>query len=306
MKEQEDVRGLELALGLYVLVFAMKLIVYFMSGVMALLAEALHTLSDIFISAFLLVAVIWSRKEADEVHMFGYGRAQNVAALVAATLFISFTSYKLYEEAIPRIFRPEEVTYQNLPLAIGVIVVSMLIAAAPLVKLFRQKERGAAAKAQLMELVNDELGLLAAFIGTLFIVWGQPLADPIATIIVATIIAINAIGLFRENLCFLMGRSPGPEFLEKVESQARSVEGVLDVHDLRAEYIGPDTVHAGMHIAVQRGLPIEEADRIAEEVRERVQQETGCRHCVIHVDATETEGVISGGKDNSLLSRSQF
>jgi divalent metal cation (Fe/Co/Zn/Cd) transporter len=70
-----------------------------------------------------------------------------------------------------------------------------------------------------------------------------------------------------------------------VESLARSVEGVLGVHDLRAEYVGPATVHTGMHITVRRGLPIEEADRIAEEVRERIHRETGCLYCVIHMDA---------------------
>ncbi len=286
-KEAKELRALKLAVGLYSLVFALKLVIYFVTGVMALLAEALHTLSDIFISGFLLVATIYSRKEADELHMFGHGRAQNVAALVAATLFVSFTSLRLYEEAIPRLFSPEEATYQKLPLAIGVIVVSMFIAAAPLVGLLRQERRGAAARAQLMELVNDELGLLAALIGTLFIVWGRPIADPIATIVVATIIAINAIGLFRDNVSFLMGRSPGPEFLAKVEGLARSVPGVLDVHDLKAEYIGPDTVHAGMHIEVCRGLPIEEADRIAEEVRRRVHQAIGCRYCFIHMDAAK-------------------
>jgi len=206
---------------------------------------------------------------------------------VAATLFISFTSFKLYEEAIPRLFRPEEATYQKLPLALAVLVVSMVIAAAPLVTLFTQKKRGAAAKAQLMELVNDELGLLTALIGTLFILWNQPMADPIAAIVVATIIAINAVGMFRENLSLLLGRSPGPEFLANVERLARSVEGVLGVHDLRAEYIGPDAVHTGMHIEVRRGLSIEEADRIAEEVRERVYQATGCRYCIVHVDAAE-------------------
>lgn len=79
-------RTLKLAVGIYLLVFVLKIVVYFFTGVMALLAEALHTLSDIFISGFLLVATIWSRKEADEVYMFGHGRAQNVAALVAATL----------------------------------------------------------------------------------------------------------------------------------------------------------------------------------------------------------------------------
>jgi divalent metal cation (Fe/Co/Zn/Cd) transporter len=59
------------------------------------------------------------------------------------------------------------------------------------------------------------------------------------------------------------------------------------VHDLRAEYIRPDTVHAGMHIEVRRGLLIEEADDIATEVHQVVRQSIGCRYCVIHVDATE-------------------
>src|SRR5512138_2878864 len=199
MSESNDLRGLKLTLGGYLIILALKLGAYWMSGVMALLAEALHTLSDIFVAGFLLVATLYSRKRADQTHMFGYGRAQNVAALVAATLFISFTSFELYRESIPRLFSTEIVEYQNLPLAIGVLIVSMVIAAAPLVTLFRQKTRGAAAKAQLTELVNDELGLLAALLGTLSITWGWRLGDPLAAIIVATIIAYNAVGLFREN-----------------------------------------------------------------------------------------------------------
>jgi len=284
MNESADIKGIRTTLVIYVVIFGMKLAVYFMSGVLAMLAEALHTLSDIFVSGFLLVAMLYSRKKADELHMFGYGRAQNVAALVAATLFISFTSYKLYEEAIPRLFQAEEVAYENLAWVLGVIIVSMVIAAAPLVQLLRNKERGAAAKAQMLELVNDELGLLAALFGTLGIMWGYPLADPLAAILVATLITVNAIGLFRENLSFLLGRSPGSEFLAKVKSLALSVPGVLGVHDLRAEYIGPNTVHAGMHIEVQRGLPIEKANSIAEEVLQRLHDDADSGYCVIHVD----------------------
>ena len=292
-----ELRALKLTLGLYVVIFTLKLIVYFATGVIALLAEALHTLSDIFVAGFLIMALIWSRKEADEVHMFGYGRAQNVAALVAATLFVSFTSFKLYEEAIPKLFRAEETVYQNLSLAVGVIVASMLLVAAPLLGLFRQKNRGAAAKAQFVELINDELGLLAALAGTLFIMMGRPIADPIAAVFVATIIAVNGIRLFLENLSVLVGRSPGPAFLARVERLARSVPGVSGIHELRAEYIGPETVRAGMHIEVQPGLPIEEADRIAEEVRQRVHGETGCRYCVIHVDPAGPGGADRGKRE---------
>lgn len=282
-----ELRASKLALGVYVVIFATKLVTYFMTGVMAMMAEALHTLSDVFIFGFLLIAAIWSRKASDQKYMFGYGRAQNVAALVAATLFISFTSFELYREAIPRLFQPQEGTYQNLGLALGVIIFAMLLVAAPLIGLLRQKTRGAAAKAQLVEMFNDELGLLAALVGILFILWGFPIADPIASLVVATIIAWNAIRLFRENASFLLGRSPGPDFQARVEREARSVPGVLGVHDYRAEYVGPDAVHAGMHIEVERGLPIEEADRIAEEVKRRIHEGAETGYCVIHVDAAE-------------------
>ncbi len=291
---------MKLSVVLYILVFALKLTVYLMTGVMALLGEALHTLGDIFIYAFLLVATVRSRRQPDALHMFGYGRAQNVASLVAATLLISFTSYKLYEEAVPRLFRPAAGAYQNLPLALGVIVLSMLIAAVPLIGLFRQKKRGAAAKAQLLALFSDQLGLLAALIGTLFIAGGWPIADPIATVIVATIIAVDAVGLFRENSSFLLGRSPGPEFLAAVERQARRVDGVLAVHDLRAEYVGPEVVHVGMHIAVLSDLSVAEADRIAHSVEAQVHRGLPGGYCVIHVDPAGPADASAAGRSVAI------
>lgn len=283
-QESTDVRGLGLALAVYVLVFAAKLVAYYASGVMALLAEALHTLSDIFISGFLLVAALYSRKRADAKHMFGYGRAENVAALVAAVLFVSFTSVELYREAIPRLARPEAAAYGNLTLALGVILGSMAAAALPLVKLLLQRTRGAAAKAQLVELVNDQLGLLAALAAVLAIRWGYPIADPIASIAVATLIAVNALALFRENASLLLGRSPGPEFLARVGSIARAVPGVVAVRDLRAEYVGPDTVHAGLRVEVAPDLPLAEAARIAREIEDRVHEGTPAGYCFIQVE----------------------
>lgn len=284
---KQELATLKLTIILYGFAFTVKLAGYFLTGIMVLLADALHSLSDLFIYGFLLVSMIWSRKEADEVHMFGYGRARNVGALVAATLFVAVTSFKLIEESAPRLFGPVAEISPNYNIAFIVIGISLVIPVIPIVSMLGQKNRGAAAKAQFIELFNDELSSLAALVGTLFLLWGYPRADPIFSLAVAFLIAFNGVRLFRENLSILIGRSPGPQYLAKVENLARSVEGVLGVHDLRAEYIGPGTVHTGMHIEVQRGIPIEEADRIAEEVRERIHGETGCLYCVIHVDATD-------------------
>lgn len=72
--------------------------------------------------------------------------------------------------------------------------------------------------------------------------------------------------------------------MEELELTIRSVKGVLGVHDLRAEYVGPNVIHAIFHIEVARETSLEEADRIAHEVEKRVRQRTGCQYCAIHVD----------------------
>ncbi len=286
----QEAAALRITLGIYAIVFAMKLAVWLATGVMAVFAEALHTLTDLIISTFLLAAAVWSRRSADEKHHFGHGRAQNAAALAAAVLFVSFTSYQLYAEAIPHLFEPVAAAYGNLDLAVAVLVVSMVLAAIPLVLLRRSGTRGAAAKAQLRELVNDELGLAAALVATLAIVEGEPILDPIAAIVVATIIAYGAVGLLRENVSILLGASPDAEALRRIREIANSVDGVLGVHDLRAEYVGPEALHADFHIEVAPDRTVVQANEIVREVHRRVREEADCEYCYVHVDPARDAG----------------
>lgn len=221
--------------------------------------------------------------------MFGHRRAQFVAALVAATLFISFTSFGLYREAFDRLLSREVVAYKNVGWAVGVLVLSILVAAAPLWTLLRQKTRGAAAKAQLMELINDELGLLAALVGTVLILLGVPIADPLAAVVVATIIAVNAIGLFRENLNYLVGKAPSGEIVVRLKGAAAEVPGVLGIDHCRAEYIGPDMLHVDLHVFVSPALNVMEADQISHQVQAAIQPFLGHGIAEVHADASPDE-----------------
>lgn len=293
--EAKDSRGLQLTLIAYGLIFTIKFVAYLLTGVMAMLAESLHTLSDVFVTGFLFVALVYSRKRPDEDHMFGHGRAQNVAGLTAGVLFIAFTAYKLYEEAIPRLFRAEQATYENLGLAVGTLAVSMVIAGWPLIRLMRAKDRGPAVKAQILGLAKDEIGLVAALTATVFIVLGHPIADPIASVVVATIIVWMGISLLRENASMLLGRAPAPEYLVRLEQVARSVPGVVGVHDIRAEYVGPDSVHAGMHLELAAETSVSDADRIAQEVLRRIHDEAEAGYCVIRTEPAAPSAAINEG-----------
>ncbi|MDH7595266.1 MAG: cation diffusion facilitator family transporter [Candidatus Bathyarchaeia archaeon] len=195
---------------------------------------------------------------------------------------------KLFEKPSPKLFQTAETSeFQNLPLALAVIIVGMFVIAIPTFYILRTKTKGVSVKAQLIALLKDEFSYIAALIAVILVGQGYYLADPAASIIVAAVIVFSGIYLFKDNVHCLVGRTPSKEFMEKIESTAKSVEGVLGVHDLRAEYVGPNVIHTGFHIEVAKNTPIEEADHIAEEVKEKISHETGCQHCVIHVDPAE-------------------
>lgn len=276
--------GLKAALAGYAIVFALKFAAWWVTGLFALLAETLHTLSDLIISIFLLLADRFSRRPADARYRFGYGRAQHLAALVVATLFISFTSVRLVEEGVVRILRPPLAAYSRLDLAIGVLAVSMAFSLIPIVMLARQRPRGPAARAQLLESLNDELGLLAVLVGTIFVARGAAIADPVASLVVAGFIATNAVGLFWDNARVLMGRAPSPDFFERVKMLAREVPAVKGIHDLRAEYVGPETIHLGIHVEVDPAMTVAEGETVATAVRDAIMAETRVGYCVVHVD----------------------
>ncbi|MEX2723461.1 MAG: cation diffusion facilitator family transporter [Candidatus Freyarchaeota archaeon] len=279
-----ETRSIKVALVGYSALVVIQLVTYFFTNITVMLAQALEMLSDVLISSFLLLSIFWSRKPADEFHMFGHGRAQNVAALVSATILISFMSLETFREAIPKFFGVEGSSTQSINLAMIVTLVGMLVVAVPTIDILRIKMRGSSLKAQLVSLLKDEFSYVVTLVAIFLVSEGYPIADALASTIVASIIAISGIYLFKDNFHYLVGRAPNKQFMEKVELTAKSVKGVLGIHDLRAEYVGPDIVHTGFHIEVAKGTPIEEADRIAEEVNEKVSRETGCQYCVIHVD----------------------
>ncbi|MEM3088327.1 MAG: cation diffusion facilitator family transporter, partial [Candidatus Bathyarchaeia archaeon] len=221
-----ETRGIKIALVGYLILVVLQLATYFLTNILVLFAQALEMLSDVLVSSFLLLSVFWSQKPADEFHMFGHGRAQNVAALVSATILIFFMSLETFREAIPKLYQTPEASLLNINLALTMILVGMFIVAIPTIDILKVKARSASVKAQLVALLKDEVSYIAALIAVVFVAQGYYLADPIASMFVAVVIAFGGLYLFKDNVHYLIGRAPNKQFMEKVEFIAKSVEGV--------------------------------------------------------------------------------
>ena len=174
---------------LYVITLAMKLYGYFISGYLILLADAMHSVSDIASISLLLYSGILSRKPPDASHPFGHEMARNVASLVVAISFITIISFELFKEGITRIFTPAEEHFNTaIVVAIEIVVLLFLFLAAYI----SSKKPNILNKTLFIESVNDSLSTIAAIAGILIVGIGYSIFDGIVSILIALMIIYNS------------------------------------------------------------------------------------------------------------------
>jgi cation diffusion facilitator family transporter len=277
----EEAKGVKLALASYIILTIILISAFLVTNVLVLLAQSMDRVSDILISLFFLISIYLSRRPADPHHAFGFARVQNVAVLIVATILIFFLSSEIIRESIPRLSDPSSVETSGLEIALVVTIISMVVIAVPSIVLLRSKGRGSS-RAQLVNLLLDEFSCGTSLIAIILIGLGFPIADPLGSLVVGIALIITGVFLLRENAATLIGRSPGTDYIKRMEEVARSVEGVKGVHRLRAEYVGPRTIHADLHIELPPEMAISEADRIAHEEQKGPFEATDCQYCEVH------------------------
>ena len=273
-----------LTLATRVIIASAKLVVFFSTGLLFLLGEALNNITDIVTVLVTLVSVKISEKGGDREHPFGHRRLQSVASLIVAIVFIVVTSYQLIEESVIKLLNPTIIT-ANLQWAFYVLVGSFLLNLVPLPYLLKYgRGREISLKTELFDTLNDALSLIASMIGLgLIYFFGLSIGDPIATIIIALIISFDAILLIRENISTLIGESPEEEFYDKLREVVMSHEKVLGVHDMIGEYIGPHSVHVDFDMELDSETELNESDEIVGEVKEILNKNTELSvYCSIH------------------------
>ena len=281
-------KGLAFALGCYTLLFIIQLIAYFGTHVLVLLAQSFETLSDVLISSALIMVTVFASRPADEEHLFGHERAQNVAAIVAATILISFFSVESIRRGIEGLIH-QSTQQHHTGVALAVTLAGMVIVAIPILVIGREKSGTPTVRAQMVSLARDEMAYALVLVAILLTIKDVTWADPVGSIIIGVFIAFAAIYLFRENYAFLIGKAPDVETMERLIEAAGSAPGVSGVHDIAAEYLGPSKIHVDMHITVEPHMTIEDANEIVTEVRSRLQAVTGTDVAGIHVDPAAPE-----------------
>lgn len=275
-------RALVITLVGNLLLAAGKGVAAYLSGSVALYADAANSISDVLYSLLMVLGLWMAQQPPDIGHPQGHGRFEPIVGLLVATA-MTFAGYEAGRTSIER-FLSGGVT-----LELGWPILALLVSAAVKALMYGAIRRIASrvASPTLAVVAQDNLSDMltsgAAFLGVLGSYFIHPLADPIAGVLVALWIFRAALAAWKENLRYLTGAGASRETREEIAVVAARVPGVLGVHQVITEYVGPRLV-VDLHIDVDGRTPLFEAHRISDAVRDQLEALPEVDRVYVHVE----------------------
>lgn len=270
-----------------VILTAMQVVVGTIAHSQSLIADAMHTLTDIVSDGFVLYANRKGAEAADETHPYGHGRYETAASLALGTL-LSITGAGILYTAVQRL--------QVLDTLPPVGVAAMVAASITLIgkeSLFRYMLRIAERLRSPMLVANawharaDALSSLVVAIGIGGALAGYRFADAVGAIIVGAMIVKAGVKFAWDALNELIDTGLSPEEVATIRTTLEKTPGVVDAHEIRTRRMGHKAL-VDVHIQVSPRISVSEGHLIAETARARVLREhEDVLDVLVHVDAEE-------------------
>lgn len=237
------------ALGITAVVFIAELVGGWVSGSMALMADAMHMLSDATGLIIALVALVLGRKPASQYATFGNRRAEVLAAALNAVT-VSVISVWIVVEAVRRIGSPEAIDTRTM---IIVAVIGLIANGASAAVLQTQRKQSVNIEGAFLHVLVDLFGSVAVIIaGFVIIFTGFTGADVVASLIIAGLVLPRAWGLLKTSVSVLLERVPAGVDPAEVGDALASLDGVEAIHDLHLWTAGGTDVLCTVHL-ITRG-----------------------------------------------------
>ena len=258
----------------------------------ALVADAVHSISDLLTDAIVLITLKIGQKPKDDNHPYGHGKAESLGTtaigffIISAGLGLAYEAWDIIQSGLSR--TPEL-------LAAGIALISIFIKE----WLFRytrsvgKKSNSSILLANAWHHRSDAISSIAALIGIIGSMAGFPVLDPIAAAMVSFMIIKVGYELTLGGFRDLMDTALNEKDTQKLQTIIDDIPGVIKSHDLRTRKIGEEIL-MDVHIQVDSDLTVSEGHEVGERVRRQlIKSYPSTQDVLVHVDSYDDSKVAS-------------
>ncbi len=272
---------------------AAKAVVGLMTGSLAILSEAAHSLIDFFATVMTYFAVRVSGKPADAEHHYGHGKVESITALAETALLFLLAAAVIFEAA-RRLLGESGHAVEASIAAFAVIVVSIAVDfwRARILNRVAEETSSEALEADALHFSSDMWSSVAVLVGLGGVALGFPKADAVAALIVAVFVCVAGWRLGRRTIDTLTDTAPEGA-AKQITEIAERVRGVVEVERARIRKVG-DHVFVELNVAVSRTLPIDRVSALKDAIVTAIRDEISKAEVSVVTEprALDTESVL--------------
>ena len=254
-----------------------------LSGSQGLIADGVHSLSDLIADFVVLLAVHHSKKAPDEDHHYGHQRYENAASMVLGGLLLA-VGIGMVWSAVHKLQTPESIPTVHLLalwVALGALIAKELLFRYMLA--VAERVRSSMLVANAWHARSDAASSLVVGIGIAGNLLGFALLDPIAALIVGCMVSKMGWSFLWDALHDLTDRAANEEQIAAISAEILATPGVLGLHELKTRKTG-DMILADVHLEIDGSLSVTEGHDIAELARINVMTRHPVLYLLVHVD----------------------
>jgi cation diffusion facilitator family transporter len=288
-RRAERVAGVAVAVTL--LLALTKLVVWLVTGSLAVLSQALDSIVDIVALALVFLGVRIAGKPADASHHYGHGKAENLAAFTQ-TVLLGVVIAGVVLESVQRLAgERSNVDAPAFAIALMIVSVGVDVLRVRYLSAAARDERSDALRAGALNIAGDVGTALVALVSLLLVSTGITRADAVGALIVACGVLVAAIRVGKHSVDVLMDRAPRDP-VHAIAEATTSAAGVEETRRVRVR--GTDRqLFADITVAAGRTTSLERAHDIAEHVEREVERAVPGTDVVVHVEpVAQTSGLV--------------
>ena len=276
-------RSTWVSVGVNLLLTVLQITAGIVSKSQGLIADGIHSLSDLVADFVVLFANHYSQKAADEDHPYGHQRYETAASLVLGLLLLS-VGVGMLISAVEKVQNPDSIRQVH--------VLALYVAAGALLAkelLFRymlsvaKKVKSSMLVANAWHARSDAASSLVVGVGIAGNLMGYTILDPVAALIVGLMVTKMGWQFGWDALHDLMDRAADQTEMAAIQATLLETPGVKNVHDIKSRKMG-DMIVVDAHIEVDPNISVEEGHDIAVVARQRVMRRHRVLNLMTHID----------------------
>ena len=247
----------------------LKILAGILGNSTAIIADGLHSASDIITSFGVLIGNKISRKPRDDEHQYGHEKAESLVSFTLAAVLIGI-ALKIGYDGFKELININNILVPNvLPLVVALISIAVKEYQYQITIRVAKRNNSSVLKADAWHHRSDALSSIAAFIGIGGAMLGFKILDPIATIIVAIVVVKVGINILKSSCDELMDSSISKEDIREIKLLIDNNENVYGIKDFKSRKYG-SVAYIDMSIFIDKSKSLEEAHDIADKLERNI------------------------------------